>query len=180
MSDATFTPRVIVHNSIASIDTLQWNALIPGDQPFLEHAFLSLLETSGSVGVEAGWVPYFVAVYEDEHLIAAAPSYVKDNSRGEFIFDWNWADAAHAAGLEYYPKIVVGVPFTPATGPRLLVDESRSDTEQLKALLCDALTELVHEFSCSSTHILFCQEKEAATAAYFSNNQTTHILQAQS
>ena len=164
MVEPSFNPTIVVHNSIAAIDAERWDALIPEDQPFLEHAFLLLLETSQSVGVEAGWVPYFIAVYDDDNLIAAAPSYVKDNSRGEFIFDWNWADAAHAAGLDYYPKIVVGVPFTPATGPRFLVDNTHREAESLKSLLCQALLELVHESSCSSAHVLFCQSDEATTA----------------
>jgi len=162
--DQSFEPKVMVHNSITSIDAAQWDALIPQDQPFLEHAFLLLLETSQSIGIEAGWVPYFIAIYDRDKLVAATLSYIKDNSRGEFIFDWNWADAAHSAGLQYYPKIVVGVPFTPAAGPRLLVESSHAEACHLKNLLCQALIELVDEFSCSSAHILFCQENEAEVA----------------
>jgi len=107
----------------------EWNALVDDNDPFMEHAFLAALEASGSVGAEAGAVPRFVLVreggrqgrHDGGRLIGAMPLYLKTHSYGEFIFDWSWANAAHRSGVPYYPKLVAAVPFTPATGRRLLL-----------------------------------------------------------
>src|SRR6185295_16772157 len=92
-----------------------------GGSPFLSHAFLASLESSGCVGSGTGWEPAPVTLYDDKGLAAAAPAYVKTHSFGEFVFDFSWAQAYAQHGLPYYPKLVLGVPFTPASGLRLLV-----------------------------------------------------------
>src|SRR5205814_9190743 len=98
-----------------------WDTLVDDNDPFLEHAFLAALERSKSVGRRTGWQPRFVLAHEGSALVGAVPLYLKDNSYGEFIFDWAWANGALRSGLNYYPKLVAAVPFTPVTGSRLLV-----------------------------------------------------------
>ena len=114
--------RVQVHHSLESIEPRAWNVLGGDRNPTLSYEFLRALERHGCVGERHGWLPRHFAVYDaDDRLIGAAPAYIKDNSYGEFVFDWSWADAYQRHGLHYYPKLVVAVPFTPATGQRLLV-----------------------------------------------------------
>ena len=109
--------------------------------PFLSHAFLKALETSGSVGGRSGWAPAHVAVEDDGRLVAAAPTYIKTNSQGEYVFDHSWADAYARAGGRYYPKIQVAVPFTPATGRRFLVGPGQ-DVEAAHGYLAAGLRAL--------------------------------------
>ncbi len=121
MSDQPpFTARMAP--AIGAIPQDQWDALAGADNPFVSHAFLTSLEDSQSVGIGTGWIP-LPLVIEDENgqLLAAMPSYTKAHSQGEFVFDYAWADAWQRAGGHYYPKLQISVPFTPATGPRLLV-----------------------------------------------------------
>ncbi len=107
---------------IADVAAADWDALDTAGNPFLRHAFLEALESSGCVGEDAGWVPRHLLLRDDGgRLAGAVPRYLKSHSWGEFVFDWNWAQASIQAGLEYYPKLVSAVPFTPVTGPRLLV-----------------------------------------------------------
>jgi uncharacterized protein len=107
---------------IADVPAAEWDALDPTGHPFLRHAFLEALETSGCVGGDSGWAPRPLVLRDDGgRLVAAVPRYLKSHSWGEFVFDWNWAQASVRAGIEYYPKLVSAVPFTPVTGPRLLV-----------------------------------------------------------
>ena len=113
--------EVSVNDSIASIAPDAWNALAGDAWPFLKHEFLLAAETSGSVTPDAGWAPRHLAIYDGDNLRAAMPLYQKDHSWGEFVFDWAWARGAQAAGIPYYPKLVVAVPFTPVTGRRILV-----------------------------------------------------------
>jgi predicted N-acyltransferase len=142
----------------------EWDALVDANDPFLEHAFLAALERSKSVGKRAGWQPRFVLVHDGAQLVGAVPLYLKDNSYGEFIFDWAWANGAMRAGLRYYPKLVAAVPFTPVTGSRLLV---RPDTarEPVLAALIDGIRGVAEEERVSSVHVLFCPEGEAARLA---------------
>lgn len=99
----------------------QWDALLPDAQPFLRHAFLASLEDSGSVTARTGWRPAHHVLLDDAgRLRAALPAYVKAHSYGEYVFDWGWADACQRAGIRYYPKLLVGVPFSPVSGARLL------------------------------------------------------------
>jgi uncharacterized protein len=128
--------------------------------PFVEHAWLSCLEEAGCVGERAGWIPRHLVLYDGKKLIGAAPAYVKTNSEGEFVFDWSWADLASRMGLEYYPKLVVAVPFTPATGHRVLWHPSR-DRDETIAIFAQAAREVVKELELSSAHVLFPDQHEA-------------------
>lgn len=142
-----------------------WNALVTDDaSPFVDHRWLDGLEQTGCVGGESGWVPRHVAVFRGKDLVAASPLYVKLNSEGEFVFDWSWADLAGRLGLAYYPKLVVGVPFTPATGDRVLVAPSEVRGEMV-ALVAEAARAIAKSIDASSVHTLFPRPAEAAVWA---------------
>jgi predicted N-acyltransferase len=137
----------------------QWNACAGPENPFLSHAFLSALEDSGSAVAEQGWVPQHLAIENDDgELIAAAPLYLKTHSQGEYVFDWGWADAYQRAGGEYYPKLLCAVPFTPATGPRLLVREGAD--ANLADVLIDGMIQLANKHELSSLHINFLNQEQ--------------------
>ena len=139
-----------------------WDALVGADNPFVCHAFLSALERSGSVGSEAsGWRPRHLLVHAEGQLVAAMPVYEKAHSYGEYIFDWAWAEAAERAGLSYYPKLVAAVPFTPATGPRMLLHPAAVADPRLVPTLLQGLRGLAEATQASSIHVLFCTEVEA-------------------
>jgi predicted N-acyltransferase len=150
--------------TIADVPAQDWNALADDDDPFIEHAFLATLEASDSVGEEAGCLPRLVLARDAGRLVGAIPLYLKTNSYGEFIFDWAWADAAHRAGIRYYPKLVAAVPFTPATGNRLLVARD-ADAEAVTAALLEGVRQVAAEERASSVHFLFCTEAEKAALA---------------
>lgn len=138
---------------------------IDHDNPFVSHAFLSALEDSRCVGARSGWSPAYLLV-EDEvgQLLAAAPSFLKSHSQGEYVFDHSWADAYERAGGRYYPKLQVAAPFTPATGPRLLVaDGPRAD--EARAALIEGLEALRGQTQSSSVHVTFAQEPDVAALA---------------
>jgi predicted N-acyltransferase len=152
----------IAHH-IRDIDAADWDRLAGNDDPFLEHAFLAALEASGSVGARAGCVPRLVLARErgGGRLVGAVPLYLKSNSNGEFIFDWGWANAAHRAGIRYFPKLVAAVPFTPVTGRRLMVlPEPGVDAQAVTATLLRGMAEVAEAESASSIHVLFCTEEE--------------------
>ncbi|HEX2656941.1 MAG TPA: peptidogalycan biosysnthesis protein, partial [Polyangia bacterium] len=130
------------------------------DDPFLEHGFLAALEESGSVGPRAGIVPRLVLVREGGQLVGAVPLYLKSNSYGEFIFDWAWANGAQRAGIRYYPKLVAAIPFTPATGRRLLVAPG-ANVSDVRARLLAGTRAVADDERVSSVHFLFCTEDEA-------------------
>jgi predicted N-acyltransferase len=155
--------RIEVVGSLAEVKAEQWDALAGEDDPFVEHAFLRALETSESVGVEAGWQPLHVTAWRDATLIGALPLYAKDNSWGEFIFDFAWARAAQQAGIEYYPKLVSMAPFTPATGTRFLVLPGE-DVREVSAALVAGAQHLAREVDASSVHLLFLTPEERANA----------------
>ena len=117
-------------NTIDQIPAAEWNGLVGDSYPFLQHEFLDALEKSGSVSKSSGWIPSHLVVKDETgELVAAAPAYLKDNSYGEYVFDWSWADAWRRHGQAYYPKLLSAIPFTPATGPRLCVAEGESRAE---------------------------------------------------
>lgn len=153
--------RVELRSGLDGVDAAAWDALTGADDPFVEHAFLHALETSGSVGAEAGWLPIHVTVWDedDERLVGALPLYAKDNSWGEFIFDFAWARAAHQSGVSYYPKLVSMAPFTPATGRRLLVAEDVDADAVTEALVAGARA-AAEEVEASSIHLLFLTHEE--------------------
>ncbi|HRG99956.1 MAG TPA: GNAT family N-acetyltransferase [Polyangiaceae bacterium] len=157
------TLRVL--GSIHEVPQAAWDALLTErSSPFVEWQWLACLEDSGSVGEGTGWLPRPFALYEGERLIAAAPAYVKLHSEGEFVFDWSWADVAAQLGVEYYPKLVFAVPFTPATGDRVLVEPALPAARRAEviAAVADAAARLCAELGLSSAHALFVRDDEAS------------------
>ena len=150
--------KVTVHDSISAIARADWNALAGTAYPFLDHAFLELAEHSGSVRADAGWTPRHLVLKDGGELRAAMPLYEKSHSWGEFVFDWAWAHAYEQAGLDYYPKLVSAVPFTPAPSSRIL--KARADDTEATSILVGAATQLAVDSGCSSLHILFPEEDE--------------------
>ncbi|MCH8137190.1 MAG: N-acetyltransferase [Proteobacteria bacterium] len=151
-----------MHDEIAAIGRDEWNAVAGEDHPFLRHEFLLAAEQTGCVSENTGWLPCHLALRDDDgRLRAALPLYEKHDSWGEFVFDWAWANAYERAGLNYYPKLVSAVPFTPATSRRLLLRDS-ADTEAANTLIRAAI-DLARQRDCSSLHILFPAAQEVAT-----------------
>jgi predicted N-acyltransferase len=143
-------------DSMQEISQQQWDALA-GDMPLLSHAFLSALEDSKSVGMGTGWQPYPMLVHENKQLVGAMPLYIKSHSYGEYVFDWAWAEAYERSGLDYYPKLVSAIPFSPITSARLLTQD-----DAIKDLMLEALTETLHKHKLSSAHVLFPDDDCAA------------------
>ena len=129
-----------IASSVGAFPKAEWDALAGSGNPFVSHDFLTALEDSGSVGSGTGWNPLPIAIEgEDGHLVAAMPAYLKEHSQGEYVFDHGWADAWHRAGGAYYPKLQIAAPFTPATGPRLLLKDPAYAGALLRAaeILCE-------------------------------------------
>jgi predicted N-acyltransferase len=158
-----------MHTALAAIEAAEWNALA-GDSPFLKHEFLRALEETGCVGEGTTWQPCYLAARDDRGLAGALPLFIKYDSHGEFVFDWGWADAYERAGGNYYPKLVAAVPFTPATGRRLLLREteatdadngaSQRANAEIAALLLGGARSTAIEIGASSLHVLFPTEPE--------------------
>ena len=145
-----------IARGISDLPDGQWDGLAGQADPFICHAFLSLLEESGSVGERTGWTPLPVMVERDGRITAAAPAYLKTHSQGEYVFDHGWAEAWDRAGGSYYPKLQVAVPFTPCVGPRLLGDDRNA--------LLAALETVTVQNGLSSAHITFLTDEEANAA----------------
>lgn len=141
--------NIEIASTLAGIDPAHWNRLTGGN-PFLRHEFLHALHETDCACERKGWAPRYLIAREHERLVGAMPLYVKSHSRGEYVFDWAWADAYERHGIEYYPKLLSAVPFTPVTGPRLLA-ESDSVAE---ALASQVLT-VARDSGASSLHCLF-------------------------
>lgn len=141
-------------DSISDIPPRRWNGLFAGDNPFLRHEFLLALEASGSAAPATGWHPQHLVVKEGDTPVAALPLYLKTHSYGEFVFDWGWAEAYARSGLDYYPKLLTAVPFTPSTGPRLGVAAGQDRTAILESAVA-ILQELAREHDFSGWHLLF-------------------------
>jgi len=146
-------------DTIDAIEPSAWNTLTGADHPFLRHEFLVAIEASGSVGPGTGWLPCHATLYDEGRLIAAMPMYKKTDSWGEFVFDFAWANAYQQAGLNYYPKLVSAIPFTPVTGPRLLTSP-KYEFATLAGTLTDATQQFAKAEGISSWHILFPQQQE--------------------
>ena len=145
---------------IEQVDVAAWRALESPDFPFFDYEFLRALERSGSIGGASGWAPvYLVCKDAVGRVLGALCLYLKTHSYGEYIFDWEWAHAYRQHGLPYYPKLVAAVPFTPATGPKLLVRPDADRAAVMRALL-DAAQRLGEERRVSSSHALFLLEEE--------------------
>jgi predicted N-acyltransferase len=151
--------RTHIASSLLEVGQAAWDGLVAKqDQPnpFLSYAFLHALHESGSATPETGWQPQFILLYDGDELAAALPLYVKGHSYGEYVFDWAWADAYQRNGLDYYPKLLSAIPFTPVTGPRLLAVDARA-----RAALVDVLQATQQASDVSSTHILFPPDEQA-------------------
>ena len=145
---------ISVVDSLAGVDAAEWNALA-GRQPFVRYEFLSALIDTGCASARAGWAPRFLLARRAGALAGAMPLFVKSHSYGEYVFDWAWADAHERHGIDYYPKLLCAIPFTPVRGARLLGTE--------KALLLDAAFELAR--GSSSLHVLFPREEDMPALA---------------
>jgi predicted N-acyltransferase len=158
--DAGDAVTVRIVPRLADIPAAEWDACAGPANPFLAHAFLEALEASGSATSETGWLPQHLALEDDDgKLMGAVPLYLKSHSYGEYVFDWGWASAYERAGGRYYPKLQCAVPFTPVTGPRLLLrPDAGSDAA---ATLIAAMLEMARRHKVSSLHITFPTEGEA-------------------
>jgi predicted N-acyltransferase len=172
---------------MSAVDPAAWNGLDHAPSPFLEWGFLRALEVSGSIGPEAGWAMHLLLAYaeptepgadggegpsdrlgsadapsSESRLVGAVTAFVKDHSYGEYIFDFQWANASEQAGIPYYPKLVIAAPVTPATGRRILLhDGLDSDSrERVAQALIQATRDLAEDTQCRSTHWLFCTSEE--------------------
>ena len=140
-------------NAVGAFPRDEWDMLAGSDNPFVSHAFLTALEDSGSVGPGTGWTPLPIAIEgPDGSLAAALPAYAKSHSQGEYVFDYPWADAWFRVGGRYYPKLQIAVPFTPATGPRLLLAD-----QALAMPLLRAAETLCEREGFSSAHATFIE-----------------------
>ncbi|MFS0753466.1 GNAT family N-acetyltransferase [Noviherbaspirillum sp. 1P10PC] len=163
----TLNYRTRIIASLAEAGQAQWTSLLSlqaDANPFLSYAFLDALHASGSAARKSGWQPQFLTLWQDDTLAAAMPLYVKSHSYGEYVFDWAWADAYRRNGLEYYPKLLSAIPFTPVTGGRLLARDETARSALVKALLA-----LQQQADVSSTHVLYPppQQAEALERAGF-------------
>lgn len=156
--------RTNISTTITDIDPADWDALNPDGAPFLRHAFLAGLESGRCVGAGTGWQPAPITLHDERGLAAAAPAYLKTHSLGEFVFDQAWAHAYAQHGLAYYPKLVLGVPFTPATGRRLLVRPDL-DPQTTRAALIAAIRDFAESRNLSSIHGLFVADDDRAALA---------------
>jgi len=154
MADRETDSIAKIASGVSGINAAAWNRLTNRD-PFVSHAFLSALEDSGSVGPGTGWTPAPILVEDEaDHLLAAAPAYLKSHSQGEYVFDHGWAEAWQRAGGEYYPKLQVAVPFTPVPGPRLLGNRPQQ--------LVSAIEAVTVQHDMSSAHVTFIDDAALA------------------
>lgn len=154
-------PRLRVLQSISDAPRAGWNALLrPSDAPVLRWEWIHAMEASGSATPERGWEAAHFTLWRGEVLIAAAPAFRKHHSMGEYVYDFGWANAAQQLGVEYYPKLLVGLPLSPLTARRFLV-AAGEDEPRLRRVLLQAMTLWAREEGCSSVHVLFPPEDEA-------------------
>jgi predicted N-acyltransferase len=153
-----------VLSSIEEIPAAEWDALFAHEpdlaSPFVRHAFLRSAEASGAATTRTGWIPRHVVLRSGRRAVAAAPAWLRNDSDGDFSRDWGWAMAAERARVPWYPKLVVGIPFTPATGRRVLVAEGE-DRQVRVAELATALREVARDAGATGVHVLFPGESEA-------------------
>jgi hypothetical protein len=142
------------HSSIADIPASLWNELFASENPFVQHAFLLALEESGCVSAQQGWHAQHLMLMDEDRPMAILPLYAKSHSYGEFVFDWGWADAYARHGLDYYPKLITAIPFSPVAGPRVGLSPTAIASEVLPALLA-AVHQLAQSQNYSSWHLLF-------------------------
>lgn len=151
--------------SIREIGEADWTRLAGEHNPFLHYQFLLALEDSRCTAPETGWAPSHLVFRQNDRVVGVIPGYLKSHSMGEYVFDWAWADAWQRHGLDYYPKLLMAIPFTPCQGPRLLLDEvirSALDGDKLASLLDDMTARL----GCHSWHLLFPDEQDQALLSH--------------
>ena len=154
-----------VVDSLERVPPREWNSLIGADNPFLRHEFLRALERNDCVGAASGWEPRHLLLYDNDTLIGASPMYLKHHSYGEYVFDWAWADAYNRYGYKYFPKLVVAIPFTPVSGPRLLCADG-PDSEQIRLTLVAGARQAAEQLEVSSVHWLFTDERDQASLVH--------------
>lgn len=150
-------PNFRILANLGDVTAADWDALHDGRNPFVAHAFLSGLEQHGCLRPDLGWTPQHLTLWDGDTLVAAAPGYLKTNSHGEFVFDHAWAHAYARHGLDYFPKWLCAVPYSPVTGPRLLAADAGS-----RQALVRAIVAMVRTAGLSSAHVNFHPETEAA------------------
>ena len=159
MPDGREVTTIKVLSSLKDVPAEQWDACAGADNPFVCHGFLSALEDSGSASADSGWLAqHLTALDENGTVIGAAPLYVKSHSYGEYVFDWGWADAYERAGGQYYPKLLCAVPFTPASGRRLLVHPNAP--ADMTDVLIAGIAQSAEKTRVSSAHITFLTKSE--------------------
>ena len=154
---ADYRTRIV--SSLSEVGQAAWDRLVqqqPEANPFLSFAFLHALHESGSASQEKGWQPQYLTLWQHDALVAALPLYAKFHSYGEYVFDWAWADAYRRNGIDYYPKLLSAIPFTPVTGTRLIATDDAA-----RAALIESLRALQSNSGLSSTHVLYPPELEA-------------------
>jgi len=155
----------VICKDLREIPVLAWEGLDYGNIPFLRHQFLAALERTGCVGGNSGWLPEHLLLYDgpgENNLLGAVPMYRKHHSYGEYVFDWSWAAAYEQAGQDYYPKLVVATPFTPVTGPRLLIQKGADDGSTLRRTLVNEVIAHARDNEVSSVHWLFTNPTDDA------------------
>lgn len=145
------------NTSIETIGQTIWDCLADGHSPFCQYPFLHALETSGSVGGETGWQPFHLVIYQNSEPVGILPLYKKTHSYGEYVFDFAWANTYRQHGINYYPKLVAAIPFTPVTGARLMLS-AEVDKQQLLPTLCKEFTHQLTLSGMSSMHWLFVEQ----------------------
>lgn len=175
MSAEPLRPHFI--ERIADVDAAVWDALAADRSPFLRHGFLKALEDTGCVGGDSGWEPQHLLLRDRESRVhAVMPLYLKTHSWGEYVFDWSWADAYRRHRLDYYPKLVTAIPFTPSTGPRILCGLA-PPTPELVQTVTDACQRRAEQLGASSWHVLFPEpsQKDAFAKAGLLSRQGTQF-----
>ncbi|MEM8563416.1 MAG: GNAT family N-acetyltransferase [Pseudomonadota bacterium] len=147
--------------SLKKISAADWNGVTGQDYPFGRHEFLYGLEQTGCANAETGWQPCHLVLKDTKGIMAVMPLYLKSHSYGEYVFDWSWADAWRRSGLEYYPKLLTAIPFTPATGPRLFT-RTDADAKDAWSIALEAIRHLAGKQNISSWHVLFPDEEIAS------------------
>ena len=149
-------------SSIRDVEFGEWQNVVGNHYPFVQYQFFKALEDSKSIGHDSGWLPKHVTVRHQGRLVAAMPLFIKTHSYGEYVFDFQWANAYHQAGVDYYPKLVSAIPFTPASGCRLYIDQHYT-YQQLLPMIIEAIQSLQLKEGYSSWHILFPPKEESVS-----------------
>jgi len=160
-------------SSISEIDKAEFESLKLTDYPFIQYDFLNSLEQSQCVAINAGWQPKHLAAYENDRLVAFMPLYLKTHSYGEYVFDFQWADAYHQSGIAYYPKLLCAIPFTPCIGPRTII--AHGHEEPMRRSMINAVVAEAKRINVSSFHLLFPDEHWSSSDLHLDQNLMERI-----